>query len=386
MRAAWRRIAPAWGVVALWLVGAPLLLACSVPVFRYALERWPADPYRVLLVHDGPLADTDKAVAAWLTKCASPEDAIPSIVFHTVDLAAPPDAEANAEAIKELRAKIEGRELPLLLVHYPMTSRNPTEVWSGRLNATDAKALLDSPLRRDVAKRLLGGDTAVWLLLESGKKAKDDAAQRLLEAELKKVEKALKLPDMRGDPVAQRMFGDEAPSLRIGFSVVRLSRTDAAERMLVRMLLGTEEDLAGLKEPIVFPIFGRGRALYALVGPGINAENIQETCFFLAGPCACQIKTMNPGSDLLMMVDWDAALYGQITSAPALTGLPELVLPSPPKPQAEPTEEPPPAEQPATKQAAGALVRNIVVAVVVGLALLAAAAFVFARRSNGVRS
>ena len=29
--------------------------ACNVPVFRYALERWPADPYLMLVFHDGPL-------------------------------------------------------------------------------------------------------------------------------------------------------------------------------------------------------------------------------------------------------------------------------------------------------------------------------------------
>src|SRR5688500_2171306 len=31
--------------------------ACSIPVFRYALERWKPSPYEVLVFHKGPLAD-----------------------------------------------------------------------------------------------------------------------------------------------------------------------------------------------------------------------------------------------------------------------------------------------------------------------------------------
>ena len=40
--------------VALVLV-AVVAEACSVPVFRYALERWQADPYEVFVFHRGPL-------------------------------------------------------------------------------------------------------------------------------------------------------------------------------------------------------------------------------------------------------------------------------------------------------------------------------------------
>jgi hypothetical protein len=37
--------------------------ACSVPVFRYALERWPVSPYIALIVADAPLtADEQRAM------------------------------------------------------------------------------------------------------------------------------------------------------------------------------------------------------------------------------------------------------------------------------------------------------------------------------------
>jgi hypothetical protein len=31
------------------------VMACQVPVFRYALERWLADQYEIVVLHDGPI-------------------------------------------------------------------------------------------------------------------------------------------------------------------------------------------------------------------------------------------------------------------------------------------------------------------------------------------
>ncbi len=61
-------------------------------------------------------------------------------------------------------------------------------------------------------------------------------------------------------------------------------------------------------------MFGRGRLLYALVGEGINADNISEACQFMAGPCSCVVKDYNPGTDLLMTVDWEASLDNSFVS------------------------------------------------------------------------
>ena len=33
---------------------------CSIPVFRYALERWIPGPYEVLVYHRGPLSEADR--------------------------------------------------------------------------------------------------------------------------------------------------------------------------------------------------------------------------------------------------------------------------------------------------------------------------------------
>ncbi|MFH1719194.1 MAG: hypothetical protein ABIF19_17700, partial [Planctomycetota bacterium] len=101
----------------------------------------------------------------------------------------------------------------------------------------------------------------------------------------------------------------ETPGLSFEFSILPVSRSDPNEQMLLTMLLRSEPDLDEYADgPVVFPVFGRGRALYALAGEGINADNIREAIGFLTGPCGCEIKMLNPGVDLLMAVNWDAAV------------------------------------------------------------------------------
>jgi len=37
-------------------------VACNVPVFRYALERWHSDGFSAYVLHPGPLSGRDKEV------------------------------------------------------------------------------------------------------------------------------------------------------------------------------------------------------------------------------------------------------------------------------------------------------------------------------------
>jgi len=105
--------------------------------------------------------------------------------------------------------------------------------------------------------------------------------------------------------------------LEIKFSLIQLKRDDPRERFLVDALIHSEADLAEYnEEPIVFPVFGRGIVLYALVGPGIDQENIREAAKFLAGPCSCQVKEQNPGFDLLFNTDWSVRIGSVMISQP----------------------------------------------------------------------
>ena len=50
----------------------------------------------------------------------------------------------------------------------------------------------------------------------------------------------------------------------------------------------------------MIPVFGQGRALYALVGDGIKHETIDRAATFLIGKCSCEVREQNPGFDLLL--------------------------------------------------------------------------------------
>ena len=211
--------------------------------------------------------------------------------------------------------------LPALVLRYPPGAAGQGEVWRGPLTEESASQVLDSPVRRRVVQRLLQGDSAVWVLLESGDASQDAAASRTLQTRLDHLQKTLKPSKLDAEDIANRVISIAEEEIRVAFSFLRLLRTDPAERILIRMLLGSEDDLGELKEPMAFPIIGRGRALFALVGQGITPENIDEACSFLTGPCSCVVKEENPGVDLLLSADWDHLV--RVTATPDRE-LPEL--------------------------------------------------------------
>jgi hypothetical protein len=183
------------------------------------------------------------------------------------------------------------------------------DVWSGPLEGDDVEAILDSPVRKEIARLILEGEVAVWVLLESGDKQQDDEAAHLLEIQLEKMSETLRisLPEIGVDQFTES-------DLSVSFSMLRLSRSDPHEKILAQMLLKSEWDLKTFSKPIAFPVFGRGRALYALVGDGITETNIEMACAFLVGWCSCQVKAQNPGVDLLMSVDWDNVIGEELYS------------------------------------------------------------------------
>jgi hypothetical protein len=67
-------------IVAIALVSTTVL-ACTVPVFRYALERWPPDDYLLTVFHRGPLSSEDKETTERLQTAFSG-----NIVVETIDL------------------------------------------------------------------------------------------------------------------------------------------------------------------------------------------------------------------------------------------------------------------------------------------------------------
>lgn len=302
-------------------VMSPHVHACKIPVFRYALERWPPDAYEVAILHRGPLSDSDNQLVEKLREAAQAETNPANVTVLTVDL----DQQASAEGAGESLAKKYGHvALPHMVVHYPPLGPERWEAWSGLLGSNNVNRLIDSPLRRQIIERLLAGDSAVWVLIECGDAKQDDAAEETLRQELKRMEQTLELPPLELLEAEQEFQYDTAVELRIGFTLFRLRRDDPSEQAFLSMLLRSESDLMDFQEPIVIPIFGRGRTFFALVGRGIDAGNIEDSCRFICGDCSCQVKQQNPGIDMLFAVNWDESVRGSAfrdVELPELTGV-----------------------------------------------------------------
>lgn len=282
--------------------------ACDIPVFRYALERWPSAPYEVFVLHRGALSASDCDIAEHLSASGEGLSAHGNVRLRLADM-----ARASGAPLVRLWEEAGRPELPCLILRYPRESGIDRIAWSGPLTAESVRALVDSPARREISRRVLAGHSAVWVLLTSGDADKDAAAQALLNRCLSTIEQTLELPAPLAGTLAGRTSIPEAggPPLRIRFSFLSVSQTDPDESVLVGMLLRSEPDLSNYAaEPMAFPVYGRGRALYALVGRGLTEENISEACQFLAGPCFCEAKALSPGTDLVLATDWDAALEG----------------------------------------------------------------------------
>lgn len=252
--------------------------ACQVPVFRYALERWEPGSYQLRV----------------------PDGAQILLPVEPVNV--------------EIEKSADVTQLELLFPPKLRQAAGPP-VWSGPLSEENMRRVFDSPLRQELRQRLLAGESAVWLLLESGDAAKDDAAAQRVAKDLQAAQEKLKLPDgvitqdEANEPGKRRENADVLQSdlpLKIEFSLLRVSRENVEEVALIAMLMRLEPDLGDyVAEPMVFPIFGRGRALEPLIGKGINADNVFDAASYLCGACSCEIKEQNPGIDLLMAADWE---------------------------------------------------------------------------------
>jgi hypothetical protein len=290
----------------LWAMAPASASACSIPVFRYALERWRAeredDMYHVVIFHRGVFTayqQNDRDILRALS-----DDRAPKANF-VVELVNVNDSGKMTPAQRALWQTQKDPPLPWVVLRYPEDDSKRPSPWAGPLNEQTVRLLTDSPVRQELARRILRGDSVVWVLLECGNQEEDDAAAKRLQAELKRLEKVVELPEGLGEGPVKLL--SDLP-VRIAFSMLRVSRTDAAEQVLVGMLLHSEEDLPQEKGPMAFPVFGRGRFLEGLVGKGINPDVIQSASQFLCAACSCRVKRLNPGADLLMMVEWDARL------------------------------------------------------------------------------
>lgn len=267
------RFAGRWGVVMICLlaVGARAP-ACDIPVWQYALNMWGQDPYRVFYVHEG--ARPPGEAEALLKQAAETERA--NLTYEAVDVRH--RAEASVEG-KQVADRLVGEKLPTHVVVNPRGFICHT----GLLSPEVVKRLWESPAQARLCEYLAKEQGGVLLVL-SGEDEEDNRRVAGLARE-----------------AAERSTAEDRP---VWWLEVR--RDDPAEALFVAQLLSVEDDLAELRAPMVFVVFGRAHAMEPYVGRGINADAMEEMIAFLNGPCTCQIKEAGGGMDLLTGYDWQA--------------------------------------------------------------------------------
>ena len=305
------------------LFSGTVAVACQVPVFRYALERWPADKYEIVVLHDGPLS---KADAKRMEKLRASDHRSPlSANFQSRSVNISETKDDSLKAMWREHAKDGG---PVMMSLYP---RNAQEVPDRIIDVSPfsdqhVERLADSPVRQELIKRIADGDSAVWIFVPSGKDDQDSIALATLTEQVARNEKELELPP-QDEIEADEFFVEETNiELRLSFSIVTMDRDDPREKFLLDMLLESEPDLRELDQPMAFPVLGRGRVLYALVGKGIFEDTIAMASTFIVGPCSCQVKEQNPGFDLLLAADWDEKVGVKALSKPLPDNKAEPVL------------------------------------------------------------
>lgn len=283
--------------------------ACQVPVFRYAFEQWSPERYKVVILAEEISEDLQAAAEATLVRGSAKQ-------YADIEIVSVSDAE-NPTYSKLWNQHSEAGK-PIALTYYPQKASQVGGQLAHicRASGDQLQRITDSPVRSEIAKRLSVGESAVWVLLECGDKAKDDEAHETLQQQLAMDADWLKLPTPEEMEIQPEILEQVKVKLKVEFSVIRVSQKDPQEQFLVDCLLNSEPDLRQFDEPIAFPVFGRGLVLYALVGKGIAPETIRSASSFICGPCSCQVKEQNPGFDLLMNVDWKSVVGETMISQP----------------------------------------------------------------------
>ena len=345
-------------LLVLALLVAPVL-ACDTPVYRYAMYRWQPAPYEVYFFHAGDeareaLAPVEAAIEAVYN------DAVASanIALFPIDVAADKELKTVPPDVRRTWQAKSDATVPQYMVVNPMGG----EVFTGDLTAEDIAEMIDSPLRQQVGRLLGDGNAGVYLLVPGTDAALNQAAEKAvmkLVADVKTgkldlyagpepldfgptglpasqetephdppdesstEEQAGEEREEPGDTpddeeqtngVGEEPDGEDSDKAEAAppHSVAALTLTREMigdqEQWLYRTLMAVEDDLGEFQdEPMLFVIFGRGRALPPYIGKGITYQNLVEVTEFVTGACSCTVAEQNPGVDLLTHYDWEAA-------------------------------------------------------------------------------
>ena len=287
-----------WGLIGCGLYS-QTTIACNIPVFRYALERWEPDDIQIIVFHDQALTTEHQKPLTDLTSTQANLNLLAQSINDDLD-----------SDLEELLTEVTSNsklDQPVAIVRSRIGRGQTFKIWSGPIEELPTIGLIDSPKRKELSKRLLTGDSAVWIVLKSNDEKKSQAVIDLLNESLPKIASQIPFPEGIGLPGSE-LFSPIPLDMR--FSVLEIEADDPEEKFLINWLTSLRKDSYEDDEPLIMPVFGRGRALEVMPASALNPSLLQQLCVFLCGACSCQVKDLNPGFDLLISADWQSELFG----------------------------------------------------------------------------
>jgi len=311
-----RTVAVCGSILVAWIAtfGSSDAQACNVPVYRYAMNNWAPAPYWVFYFHRGQVAKEDEPVNRMLQELAEEDSVITNLAFLAIDVTKKKQLDRLDELIIKTW-KSHGGQTPTHLVLTPWGA----DFFAGRLDPKTLQSMINSPMRTRIGELLKEGNAAVLLMLSCPREKLNAQAEKVVKELIDRVASGRLFgnpefgPQGAPQPAIENLtpggpanYLDQAPQAT-KLSLVKLSRTDPAEKWLVNLLTIVEPDLHEYaEEPMIFVVFGRGRALEPYIGKGITPDNLEECIMFLGGACSCMVKEQNPGVDLLFRWNWEA--------------------------------------------------------------------------------
>ena len=286
-----------------------VITACNIPVFRYALERWPPDYYRCYIFHNAELDADAKAMATELDATYTVQSTPCNIICTFVDL----NKKYPNSIMKVYNEHVKDKTLPVMVVSSPANySERQKTFWVKPFNKKALMQVVDSPARVAIYEKIMHGESAVWVLFTSGDEKRDNAARAILSGTISNLMETCTMPE-GVIPVGQEVMHPheeenklelEIP-LKISFSVIEVSQQDPAEAFFIENIKSSSDHMTNAAGgPFTVPIFGQGRVAAAIIERDMLLDNMTYLGYYISDACSCQAKAQNIGFDLLMLGDW----------------------------------------------------------------------------------
>lgn len=287
------------------VIAAQVAIACNIPVFRYALERWQPDSIQVVVFQYGKLGKQQ-------------QDAIRNSfgVNANIELLPCNISESMDTDLESLWAKVPDdakSKLPYIVIRTSLRDGTRPVCWNGSIENLPNSGIASSPVRTEITKRLLAGDAIVWLLVKGTDEQQNVSVRKFLQTKLDQLQETIEFPDGLGLPGSE--LYSEVPLL-MQFSILEVDRNDPAENFLMASFglhqsKGTKQGDNSAVSTVLVPVFGKGRVLDVLEAKRVDDDLIESLTRYLCAACSCQVKEQNPGFDLLLSTDWNLKLFGE---------------------------------------------------------------------------